>query len=67
MLADLQTADVVFVGEQHDDPNTHRLELALMEGLRSARLDHPVLEMFERRAQTALDAYLAGQFSRASS
>ena len=28
MLADLVRADVVFVGEQHDDPNTHRLEQA---------------------------------------
>ena len=27
MLADLAKADVVFVGEQHDDPNTHRLEV----------------------------------------
>ncbi|MCC7184908.1 MAG: hypothetical protein IT185_01620, partial [Acidobacteria bacterium] len=26
MAADLVQADVVFVGEQHDDPNTHRLE-----------------------------------------
>src|SRR3954464_4886861 len=33
MLADLARADAVFVGEQHDDENTHRLELALLEGL----------------------------------
>ena len=33
MLADLARADAVFVGEQHDDPNTHRLELAIVEGL----------------------------------
>ena len=64
MLADLQSADVVFVGEQHDDPNTHRLELALMEGLARRRGSIILsLEMFERDAQTALDAYLAGQVS----
>jgi uncharacterized iron-regulated protein len=33
MVADLARADVVFLGEQHDDPNTHRLQLAVLEGL----------------------------------
>ena len=52
MLADLAKADVVFVGEQHDDPNTHRLEAAILDGLR--RRGVPVtlsLEMFERDTQ----------------
>ena len=54
MLADLAKADVVFVGEQHDDPNTHRLEAAILDGLR--RRGVPVtlsLEMFERDTQPA--------------
>lgn len=62
MLADLAKADVVFVGEQHDDPATHRLEAAILDGLR--RRSVPVilsLEMFERDAQPALSAYLAGK------
>ena len=61
MLADLAKADVVFVGEQHDDPNTHRLEAAILDGLR--RRGVPVtlsLEMFERDTQAGLDSYLAG-------
>ncbi len=61
MLADIAKADVVFVGEQHDDPNTHRLEAAMLEGLR--RRGVPVtlsLEMFERDTQAGLDTYLAG-------
>ena len=33
MLADLARADVILVGEQHDDANTHRLEAAILEGL----------------------------------
>ena len=56
MLADLARADVVFVGEQHDDPNTHRLEAAILEGLR--RRGVPVtlsLEMFERDTQAGLN------------
>jgi uncharacterized iron-regulated protein len=64
MLADLSRADAVFVGEQHDDPNTHRLELAIVEGL--ARRGVPLivsLEMFERDAQASLDRYTAGEIT----
>jgi uncharacterized iron-regulated protein len=61
MLADLAKADVVFVGEQHDDPNTHRLELAILEGLsRRGVVLVVAMEMFERDVQPALDQYLAG-------
>ena len=64
MLADLARADAVFIGEQHDDPNTHRLELAIVEGL--ARRGVPVivsLEMFERDVQETLDRYTGGGIS----
>jgi len=62
MLADIAAADVVFVGEQHDDPNTHRLETAILEGLRRRQVSPVVsLEMFERDVQGALDAYMAGR------
>jgi len=72
MLADLARADAIFVGEQHDDPNTHRLELAIVEGL--TRRGVPVvvaMEMFERDVQGVLDQYVAGtiteeQFLKAS-
>src|SRR5436190_19981597 len=61
MLADLARADVVFVGEQHDDPNTHRLELAVLDGLIRRRVSLVVaMEMFERDVQPAIDRYLAG-------
>ena len=61
MLADLARADVILLGEQHDDPNTHRLEAAVLEGLARRRLPVTLsLEMFERDVQPALDAYLAG-------
>ena len=62
MLADLAKADVVFVGEQHDDPNTHRLEAAILDGLRRRGAAVILsLEMFERDAQPALNSYLAGK------
>ena len=61
MLADLARADVVLVGEQHDDPNTHRLETAILQGLHRRGATATVsLEMFERDAQAPLDAYLNG-------
>jgi uncharacterized iron-regulated protein len=61
MTADLARADVVLIGEQHDDLNTHRLELAVLEAL--ARRSVAVtlsLEMFERDVQRSVDSYMAG-------
>ena len=55
-------ADVVFFGEQHDDPATHRAELALLAAVGARRSNVVVsLEMFDRDVQSVLDAYLAGQ------
>ena len=68
MLADLARADAVFVGEQHDDPNTHRLELAIVEGL--TRRGVPVvvaMEMFERDVQAIVERYAAGAITEESS
>ena len=62
MLASLTEAHVVLVGEQHDDPNTHRLEAALLDGLIRRNVSPVVsLEMFERDVQGAIDAYLSGR------
>ena len=61
MVAALARADVVLVGEQHDDPNTHRLEYALVSGLRRRRIAPTVsLEMFERDVQDVIDRYFSG-------
>ncbi|HEX6323507.1 MAG TPA: ChaN family lipoprotein [Vicinamibacterales bacterium] len=60
MSAELARADVVVVGEQHNDPNTHLLEQALLEALARRRSDIAVsLEMFERDTQAGVNAYLA--------
>lgn len=64
MLAELARADIVFVGEQHDDPNTHRLERAILEGLSRRRPSIALaLEMFERDVQPALDDYIAARLT----
>ena len=64
MLAELSRADVAFVGEQHFDPATHRIERAILEGL-ARRRDNVIvaMEMFERDTQPSLDDYLAGRLS----
>ena len=62
LLAAAAQAEVVFVGELHDDPNTHKLEVAILEGLQRRNRSAVVsLEMFERDAQPSIDAYLAGR------
>jgi uncharacterized iron-regulated protein len=57
-------ADVIFFGEQHDDDETHRAELALLKAVGERRTNVVLsLEMFERDVQAQLDAYLAGTMS----
>lgn len=61
LVAAMRDADVVFLGEQHDDSTTHALQLRLFQA--ADALDRPValsLEMFERDVQPVLDEYLAG-------
>ena len=67
LLSRLAAGDLVFVGEQHDDPATHRMELALLEGI-ARRRDSVVLalEMFERDVQPLLDSYLSGGANEAA-
>lgn len=68
MAADLAKADLVFLGEQHDDPRTHQLQAALLEAV-ARRHPGPIalaLEMFERDVQPAVDAYLAGSLTEAA-
>jgi uncharacterized iron-regulated protein len=66
MVAAIARADVVFVGEQHDDPNTHRLERALLDGLARRRGDIILsLEMFERDVQNRLDQFRTGRLPEA--
>ena len=59
---DVSGADVLFLGEQHDDPATHRLEAATLEGLARRRGNIVLaMEMFERDVQPSLDDYLSGR------
>jgi len=64
LLSACSTADIVALGEQHDDPGTHLIELAVLEGLYRRHGDVIVsMEMFERDTQSVLDQYLAGEIT----
>jgi len=64
IVSAMGSADVVFLGEQHNDPTAHALQLLLLEAAqREYGSSRPVvlgMEMFERDVQTVLDEYLAG-------
>ncbi|HEX8189145.1 MAG TPA: ChaN family lipoprotein [Pyrinomonadaceae bacterium] len=68
IIDSLGRADVLFVGETHDDPVAHLLEAELLRRADEAygpssprrRAVALSLEMFERDVQTILDEYLAG-------
>jgi uncharacterized iron-regulated protein len=66
MADSLARQDVVVVGEQHDDPATHRAEAALLDaiGRRNPRV-MVSLEMFERDVQPLLDDYGVGRVTEA--
>lgn len=64
MLADVIYADVLFLGEEHDDELTHRLEVAALDGIARRRSNVALaLEMFERDVQRPLDDYLSAKIS----
>ncbi|HEX8429464.1 ChaN family lipoprotein [Hymenobacter sp.] len=63
MLKELAQADVVFFGEQHNDPMGHWLELQLTKDLAAAKQGQFVLgmEMLERDVQPLVDQYTTGE------
>lgn len=72
LIEAMSEAEVVFVGEMHDDAATHQLEAELLQRAfaRFAQGDGKTrrsvvlsLEMFERDTQVVLDEYLTGLIS----
>jgi len=63
MMAVAGDARIVFIGETHDNPASHRLELEVLKSLSEI---HPKrqavgMEMFARSQQSALDRWVAGK------
>lgn len=65
LIKDAADADIIFFGEQHNNPITHWLQLELTAELYDQKKDKLVLgaEMFESDNQLILDEYLSGQCS----
>jgi uncharacterized iron-regulated protein len=66
MLEDALKADIVFFGEQHNNPISHWLQLELTKDLFNEKKGNLILgaEMFETDNQLLLDEYLSGQIGQ---
>jgi uncharacterized iron-regulated protein len=62
MMKEVQSADVLFFGEQHNNPICHWLQLQVTKDLHAKKGDKLVLgaEMFEADNQLIINEYLAG-------
>ena len=64
ILSELAKADVVYLGETHDNPQHHQTQLEIIQKLYQRHQKIAIaLEMFQRPYQGVLDRYLAGQLS----
>lgn len=63
MLKDLSKQDVVLIGELHNNPISHWLELEITQNLAGKRQLVLGAEMFERDNQAALTDYLRGKIT----
>lgn len=66
MIKQLQKQDVVLIGELHNNPISHWLELEIITSCFSKRKLVLGAEMFEQDNQGALSAYVAGKISAKS-
>lgn len=67
IIPDLQTAKIIYIGEQHDQFAHHLNQLWLIQQLQAA--DQPIaigLEMLPTSVQTVLDDYIAGFIDEAT-
>lgn len=64
LLADARAADIIVLGEQHDDELTHRFQAAFTHELVGGAPVAICMEMFERDEQPFVDAYLADRISQ---
>src|SRR5688572_6943285 len=62
LIDDLASSDVVFLGEDHDNPHHHRMQRRIAEALLARRPDMAVgMEMLQANHQSAADRWVAGE------
>ncbi|MCE2880735.1 MAG: ChaN family lipoprotein [Planctomycetaceae bacterium] len=65
VMAAASWADVVFIGERHDDPTAHAVQLAVYQDLVAGYPGTAIaLEHLERNEQATVDRYLRGEITR---
>jgi uncharacterized iron-regulated protein len=63
MLLDLATAQVIFIGELHDHPGHHQVQLSIIRAMQHDPRPLAIgLEMFRRDSQAALDRWIGGAY-----
>ncbi|MEO0867237.1 MAG: ChaN family lipoprotein, partial [Cyanobacteria bacterium J06642_11] len=66
ILDELIKADVIYLGETHNDPEDHAAQLEIITAMHESRGDIAIgLEMFQRPFQAVLDQYIAGDLTEA--
>jgi len=60
MLKSLNKADLIFIGEQHNNPVAHWLEIKVIKSFDNMSDVTIGMEMFETDTQTSLNSYMAG-------
>lgn len=67
VISRFAASDVVFMGESHDDPAHHAAQLSVIRSIKEQGGRVAVgLEMFQRRDQPVLDAWVAGNLDEAA-
>lgn len=67
MMGDLRKVAVIYVGEVHDNPDHHDLQLRIIRGLHRAGVPLAIgMEMFTAGSQHELDRWVAGQTGTAA-
>ncbi len=64
VLARAAAAEIVLLGEQHDDEDHHRWQAQVLAGLQALRPEMVIgFEMFQRQVQPALERWVAGELT----
>ncbi|MCP2726975.1 ChaN family lipoprotein [Limnofasciculus baicalensis] len=66
ILDELVKADVVYLGETHNNPDDHKAQLEILQALHQRNPKIAIaMEMFQRPYQSIIDRYLAGELTEA--
>ncbi|SPD75231.1 conserved exported hypothetical protein [uncultured Desulfobacterium sp.] len=64
MIARIESSDLIFIGEVHDNPEHHLIQVQILQALIARRGPLTVaMECFQKMQQPAIDRYLAGEIT----